>query len=212
MGLALAAMAAGTALNYANQRQANAAAQSDEVNNIMQQGQYATQAKSGIDALTRQVANSSPKATAGALTGQLVQSLRANAAGAQNGGTSTNNPNLFGQPVSALPTSGVGSSRFKTDTAADQNQVQTYGTNLAKMMGGIAAPVLQRQEEGIGMQDYATGLQGLQNQSNQTNFINQLRANAASKGNPWLSLAGGLLGGLGTSLSKNSQAGDSVTY
>jgi hypothetical protein len=71
-------------------------------------------------------------------------------------------------------------------------------------MANINAPVLQRQQEGIGMQDYATGLNLLGGQSQSENFVNQLRAEAAGQANPYVSAISGMLTKGASAYAKNT--------
>jgi hypothetical protein len=196
--------AVGTGAEAVNQRNANNRAQGVETQNIIQQQQLENEANVGAKNLTRQIANSSPAAVANKQEGAFVQNLRQNEAGASAGGSTTNDNDLFGQSTSGLPSSTVGSSRFKQDNATAQTQVNQYGSDLAKTMSNINAPVIQRQEEGLGMQDYATGLNLLQGQSQGENFVNQLRAEAAGQANPYVSAIAGMFTKGANAYSKNT--------
>lgn len=197
--------AAGTGLQYVNQKQANDRANAAEMTNEQEQQGLAAEANSGARSIARKIGNSSPGATANTESGAFVKALRANAAGAQTSAGTTGGTGLDPTAsVSALPTTSVGSSRFKQDNATNQDNVQSYGSGLAKAMGAINAPILQRQDEGVDMQNYGTGLGLLQGQSNGLNFVNRLRAASSGQANPYLSLAGGLLQGAGNTWSKNT--------
>ena len=201
----LAVSALGSTAEAVNQRNANNKAQGVETQNILQQQDLENTAANGAKNLTKAIANSSPAALANKSEGQFVQTLRNNEAGASNtGSNTTSDNNLFGQSVSALPTSTVGSSRFKQGNAAAQTEVGQYGTDLANSMANINAPVLQRQQEGQGMQSYATGLNLLNGQSQSENFVNQLRAEAAGQANPYVSAVSGLLTKGASAYAKNT--------
>ena len=197
-----AVSAIGTGVTYENNKAANDRQQTAETQNIIQQEQLQNKAASGANALTQQIAKDSPTQIQANATGKYVAQLRKNAAGT-TATSSSGDKNLFGQPVSALPTSVNGSSRYQTGTANSQSEVQSYGNTLANELGGMDAPVRERQNEGAAMQGYGTALNGLNLSSWGTNFVNQLRAAAAGQPNPWAALAGGMATGAGGALAKS---------
>jgi hypothetical protein len=77
---------------------------------------------------------------------------------------------------------------------SDQQQVQNYGNTYSNELSNMDAAVQQRQEEGLGMEGLQTNLDTLNAQSYADNFVNNLRAQAASAQNPWLGLATTMLG------------------
>jgi hypothetical protein len=199
---ALSLLSAGT--QYANQSNANARANSAQVQNIEEQEANQQKANSQVSALTQQITKNSPQTLADELTGNYVSNLRKNAAGAPTGSGTTGSPINFGATTSALPPNVGGSSRYNSDVANTQSQVQSYGNQEAKLMGDIAAPTRLRQNEGLGMDTLGTSLNLLGAKSYTENFVNQLRSQAAGQQNPWLTLlAGGLQGAAGT-MSKNA--------
>jgi hypothetical protein len=70
-------------------------------------------------------------------------------------------------------------------------------------MSAIDSAVRQRQNEGLAMQTLGTNLNLLGGQSQMSNWVNQLRAQAASKANPYASLFSSILGDTANSMSKN---------
>jgi hypothetical protein len=198
--LAMSAIAGGA--EYENQQSANSRQQGQEVNNIIQQQGYRNQANAGVNALTQQIAQSNPAGIAGQETNNYLQELRRNSAGAQTGGP-TGDTQTFGMPVSANPTVGGFSSRYKNDVANDSQQVQNYGTTEANELGNIDAAVRQRQNEGLAMQSLGTNLNTLNTESWGTNFVNSLRAQAAGAQNPWVALGSQILSGAAQGASKN---------
>lgn len=173
-----------------NQKNANNRAQTTETQNILDQQKLEGQASAGARALTSQIAQDNPAQIQGKATGDYVAQLRKNAAGSGSG--TGNAKNQFGMPTSSLAPAAGANPRYASAVSDSQGQVGSYGGTLADEMGGIDAAVRQRQNEGLGMSTYATGLQGLNQQSFGTNFVNQLRTQAAGQANPWVSLFSGM--------------------
>lgn len=192
--------AVGSGAQYVNTRNANNRAQDVEASNIMQQQQDQQKANAGAQALAKNIATSNPTALKNDATGQYVQELRRNAAGATSG--TTGDDNLNGQSVSALAPNVNGSSRYKSDVNNSQGVVQGFGNSLANEMGTIDSTVRQRQNEGVAMQNYGTELNGLNQQSWGQNFVNQLRAQTAGQANPWVSMFSNLAQNYGKTASK----------
>lgn len=183
--------AVGGGAEAVNQKNANNRAQESETKNIIDQGKLEGQASAGARQLTAQIAQDNPAQIQGKATGDYVAQLRKNAAGGASG--TGNAKNQFGMPTSSLAPAVGANPRYAGAVADSQSQVGSYGNTLADEMGGIDAAVRQRQNEGLDMSTYATGLQGLNQQSFGTNFVNQLRTQAAGQANPWVSLGAGLL-------------------
>jgi hypothetical protein len=199
---ALAAVSAGG--QAINQNNANQRAQNAEVQSIASQQQYRQQANDQVKALTQQIATNTPQQLEDQETSQFVNTLRKNAAGSAAGGTTANDPNNFGAPVSALPQNiGGASKQYKTSAANSQQETQQYGNTEAGQMSAIDSAVRQRQNEGLALNTLGTNLNVLGGESAGTGFVNQLRAQAASQANPWASLFSGILGGAAQGMSKN---------
>jgi hypothetical protein len=195
--------AAGSGVQAVNAKQANSRQQSGEVQSIIDQQKLQSQGNSQVKALTDQVARNTPDQLAAQATGKYVDVLRKNAAGTGSGGSGGASI-LFGQPTSSLPTTINASSRYNAGTAASQKETQGFGNELAGEMGNIDAATRQRQNEGLAASTAGTNLNLLGAQSYTQNFADQLRAQAAGQQNPWLSLVGGVLGGVGNTMSKNA--------
>jgi hypothetical protein len=196
-----AVSAGGQAINQSN---ANSRAQNAEVQGIQQQQQLRQQANDATKALTQQIATNSPGQIANQEQSQFVNTLRQNEAGSAAGGTTANDPNNFGAPVSALPQNTAGSSKqYQAATKAAQQQVQQYGNTEAGQMSAIDAAVRQRQNEGLALNTLGTNLNLLGAQSGATGFVNQLRAQTAGQSSPWASLFSGILGGVAQGAAKN---------
>lgn len=190
---AIAAVGAGA--QGINQMQANKRASNSEVQSIIDQQQYRQQANDQVKNLTQQIATNSPQQIASKETGDFVNTLRKNAAGsAAPGATSSSaNDTNFGAPVSAMPPAAGASSRYKSDTAASQKQVQQYGNTYANEIGNIDAAVRQRQNEGLALNTLGTNLNTLGAESYTKNFVDQLRSQAAGQANPWVGLFSNML-------------------
>jgi hypothetical protein len=184
--------AVGSGVQYANQNAANSRQQSAEVQSILDQQRLQQQGNGQVKALTAQIAQNTPDQLAAQATGKYVDVLRRNAAGTQQGGNGGASI-LFGQPTSSLPTNLNADPRYKSDIANSQNQVESFGNELAGEMGNIDAATRQRQNEGLAMNTLGTNLNLLGAQSYTQNFADQLRAQAAGQQSPWLSLLGGVL-------------------
>lgn len=202
--------AAGSGVSYANQKNAQNRQQASEVQAIQNQEKLQQQGRGQVNQLTRNIAANTPDQLAAKATGDYVSTLRKNAAGAGNGGKGSNASILFGAPTSALPSSSVGGSRFKSDSANAQNETSQFGNELASEMGNIDAATRQRENEGLAMNSEATNLNLLGAQSYTQNFADQLRAATAGTQNPWLSLLSGVLSGSGSTMSKNYKGPNST--
>jgi hypothetical protein len=190
--------AVGTGAQAINQSNANTRAQNAEVQALQNQQQYRQQANDQVKALTQQIAQNSPQQIANQETSQFVNTLRKNEAGTASG-ESTN----FGAPISALAPVAGASSRYNSDVGNAQQQVEQYGNTYAGQAGAIDAAVRQRQNEGLALNTLGTNLNLLGAESAGTGFVNQLRAQAASQANPWVSLFGGVLSQGANSMAKN---------
>ena len=205
--LAIAAVSGGA--QAVNQSDANKRAQNAQVQAIANQQMLRGQANDLVTKQIQNIAQSNPQQLAAKATGDYVAQLRRNAAGAASGTTSGSQ--TFGQSTSALPANVNGSSRYNTDVANSQKEVQQYGDTEAGQMGQIDAAVRQRQNEGLQMQTLGTGLNTLNAQSYGQSFVDQLRAQAAGQSNPWISLGASILGAAAQGASKNLGGGTTVS-
>lgn len=203
---ALTALSAGG--QYVNQSQAQSRQNTDEVQALADQQKLRDQANGQVRALTNQVATDSPSKIAAQSTGDYVSQLRKNAAGSTQGGSTTGGTQTFGASTSALPPNSVAgaNSRYGTDLAQGQSDVENFGNTYAQEMGQIDAATRMRQNEGLAAQTLGTNLNTLGQQSYGQNFVDQLRAQAAGQQNPWLAMASSLVGGAGSAMSKNPNA------
>lgn len=205
----MAAVSAGGqayAQNQAQSRQ-NAA----DVQGIINQQQLANKAGGDVTKLTQQIATDTPQKIQAKATGDYVRQLRTNAAGSQSGGSTSADPNLFGQSTSSTgPVSGA-DPRFAKDLASGQAEVGQYGDRVAKEMGGMDAAVRMRQNEGLDMGSLATQLGLLDAQSYGQNFVDSLRAQAGGQMNPWAVLGAQLLGRGAQAMATNGFGGGKTT-
>ncbi len=182
-----AALAAvGTGAQFINQNNANKRQQASEVQAIGNQQQIRGNANAQVKQLTDQLAQNTPAQLQGKETGEFVKTLRQNSAGKNPSDTN------FGQSTSALAPVPSANSRYNSDTAASQKQVQDFGQTNASELSAVDSAVRQRQNEGLAMQTLGSNLQGLNLQSQTQNFVDQLRSQAKGQANPWVSLFGGL--------------------
>ena len=187
----MAVQGAGSLVNTINGMNANGRAQQAEQQALQDQANIRANATSAVGQTTRAIANDSPGAIANSAGGQYVAALRQNGAGAPGGAGSALAPAIGADP------------RYAADVAKSRATVQNYGDSRAAQMGATDAAVRMRQNEGLKMQDLGTNLNTLGAQSATTNYVDQLRAQAANTPSPWASMLSGVLGGAGNTLSKN---------
>lgn len=185
--------ALGTGAQAVNTSQANSRQQAGEVQAIQDQQALQTKAAGQVSALTQQIKANTPQQIAAQATGSYVDQLRRNAAGAAQPGANSGGTQTGGASTSSLAPAIGASARYNAGKAASQGQVQQYGDTYADEMGQIDAAVRQRQNEGLSMGTLASNLNLEGAQSYATNFVDQLRAQAAGTANPWVSLLSGLL-------------------
>ena len=197
----LAAVSGGA--QYANASNATSRANNAEAQSIADQQQFRNQANSGVQQLTKQIANNQPNALADQAKTAFINTLRQNAAGSTQGGNTAPGNTNFGASVSALPPGTVGSSRYKQGTANAQQQIEQFGNTNASEMANADAAVRQRQNEGLAMQTLGTNLNTIGDESYTKNFVDQLRAQTAGQQSPWVSLFSNIAGNLANYGSKN---------
>lgn len=204
-----AVAALGSGAQYVNQRNAASRQDQAEADAIRNQQQIQSQGVAQARKLTSQIAADNPNKIAAQSTGDYVAQLRRNAAGSTQGGSTTDGTQTQGQSVSALAPSAKGSSRYNSDTASAQKQVQDYGNTYADEMGNLDAATRMRQQEGLGMETLGTNLNTLNAKSYGQNFIDQLRAQAAGTSSPWVSLLGNLMKNGAAAYAMNAGSGSS---
>lgn len=195
--------AVSTGATYANQSQANQRQNDAEAQAIRNQEAITEKSNQATRALTQQVAKDNPQQIAGQATGDYVATLRKNAAGSTQGGSTSNGAQTFGASTSSLAPAAGASSRYNKGTAASQQEVENFGDNYARELGTIDAATRMRQNEGLAMGTLGTQLNTLGAQSYGQNFVDQLRAQASGQANPWISLASGLFSNAAGTISKN---------
>lgn len=176
----ISAVAAGG--EYANQT--SAAKRQDQANaqGIREQSEIQQKAASRVGETVRQIQKSDPNADARAATSEYTQQLRKNASGSRKPGA-----------TSALGSTPGSSKRYQGDRAAAAGEVADYGATYAGQMGAADGAVRQREGEGFGLQDLSSSLGTLSGESYGRDFVNRLRAQAAGRSNPWVTLGTSLL-------------------
>ena len=193
MGTAFILPLIGAALNYGNQKAANARGQESELQAINGQTNFRNKAMTDVSNTTNAIKNNNPNAIKNADSTSFVNSLRTNAA-------ANSSPN---GPTSALgPTPGA-SSRYGKDVASGTAANQSYGNAQAGEMSAVDAAVRQRQNEALAQQTLSTNLNTLGGASQSQNFVDQLRTQAASQVNPWGSMLANLASNAGKALALN---------
>lgn len=199
--LAMAALSAGgqaVAQNQSQSRQ-NAA----ETQDLIQQQRLQSEAAGNVQRETQAIAQSNPTAIQSQERAAFVNQLRRNAAGSMMGGPTSAGPTLAGAPTSAVGSTSGADPRFGKMLTNDQQQVQDYGDTYSRELSGMDAAVRQRQMEGLGLETLGTNLDRLNSQSYAQNFVDSLRAQAASQVNPWVGLATTMLGRGAQSMAMN---------
>jgi hypothetical protein len=185
--------AVGTGAEFVNQKQANQRQNDSEIQAMQHQQALQDKGTAAARGLTEQIAQDTPTQIQNKATGDYVSTLRKNAVGSTQGGSTTKGDQTFGASTSALAPVAGASSRYSDDTAKSQQEVQRYGDTAAGEMGAIDAATRMRQNEGLAMGTLSTHLNTLGAQSYGQNFVDQLRAQASGQTNPWVSLASGLV-------------------
>jgi len=186
--------AAGGAANFINQRNANSRGQAAETQAIENQNAYRTKAMNDVAQTTADVRNSSPTPIANQEDTNFVNTLRKNAAA----NTSSNGPTSALGPVPGA------NSRYGAGVSAGTTANEAYGNKQAGDMSAMDAAVRQRQNEALSMQTLNTTLNGIGAASQSQNFVDQLRAQAVSQPNPWVSMFSNVMGGAANTMAKNN--------
>lgn len=183
VGVSVAMLVAGTAINYENQVSAANRADRIQANEIQQQ--TALQKKSAQDAqqmLSKDQANNSDAAQKSQLMGAFQKAIAANQP------TATGGLNQVGNVSSAY-----------TKAANDASLgVSQYAGKQASDLAAMGAPTLQRQNENAGLAQYGSQIGAINQQSAGDAGL----ANIAMRGvqqNPWLAAVGNGLQSYGSS-------------
>lgn len=183
--IAAAATAAGAGVDYYNASETNKKQQDAEAQVYNDQQAKQKQASGIVQNQVNTIAKSTPQAESNAATQGFINTLRQNAAT-----TNATTPAI----------GGAANKKYSTDVAANTSAANDYSTGLASDIAGVVAPQRQRMDEGQAFQNTATQVGGVQQQAQQQSFVDQLRAKSITQ-NPWLGLAGKVLGGVGTAAS-----------
>jgi hypothetical protein len=188
----LAAVSAGG--QYVNQKGAQDRSDAATIAGLQHQQQTQQEASGKVAQTVKEIAANNPDQIRAKATGDYVQQLRRNSAGATAGKP--------GAGSALAPVAGA-SARYNADLGTAQTGVADYGNDLASQMAGIDAAVRQRQGEGQALNTLGTNLNLEGAKSFGQNFVDTLRAQLAGQENPWLSLGSNLAGGAANTLSKN---------
>jgi hypothetical protein len=190
VGVGLAMMVAGTAINYENQQQAANRADRIQAQEIEQQ--TALQKKANQDTqqmLQKDAANNNDQSQRSQLLNSFQAAIKANQ------GTATGGLNQVGNVSSAY-----------TKAANDASLgVSQYADSQANSLASMGAPALQRQNENAALANYGSQIGAI----NQESAADQGLANIKLRGvqaNPWLAAIGqglssagrGVMGGMMT--------------
>lgn len=177
--LAVGALSAGAGAYNADRtaRKQSAAA----TQGILQQQARQREATARVNQQIGAVERSTPEGERAAATDAYLAQLRANRAG-----------------VEGSPTLG-GSDRFRADTDAAKVDIQNYGTNAAKTLASIDAPLNQRITESRGVGRAGVDLNRIAGEAQGDDFLNKLRMSQIRR-NPWIDAASQI----GTSYAKGA--------
>lgn len=189
-GLAIAAIGAGTQA-YAQDRTAKKATRAT-LDNIRTSNQKQRRADEAVAAEVAAMGASNPEAERAAATDAYLQQLRTHQASARGSSGAT----------------GGASDRFGADVADAERELELRGRQQADMLGRIAAPTRQRQNEAVNFNRLATDLGMIQREAQGDAFLNQLRMSQI-RANPWVMAAGQALQGAGTAYAAGGGGGAS---
>lgn len=181
--------AVGMAAQYFNQKNANARGQRAQVGAIANQNAFRNTANTDVTNQTNNIANSSPAPIANAENANFVNTLRNNVG--------------QGTKSALAPTPGA-SKRYASDAATAGAATQSFGDTQAGQVSALDAALRQRQNEGLQMQTLGTNLNTINAASQKQNYVDQLRAQAVSQPNPWVSLFSKVMMGGGHQLALNN--------
>lgn len=183
--------AVGSGVSAVNQSNANSRANNQATAGIIQQQQLQEKAAGQVNKTVQAIQKSNPNSTTAKSTGDFIKQLRTNQASSfENSG--------------APPVAGA-DARYGQDTASGNQTVQDFGNTEANQLGAVTGAVQQRRNEGAATGDLGSQLGLIGAQSGADSFVNGLRTAAAGQQSPWGSLAAGLFGAAGSTLSKNPE-------
>ena len=190
--------AVGTGASAYNSISANQRSQASEAQGIQQQQDLRKQAAGMVNKTVSTIAQSNPQALTRQATGDFVNQLRTNEAGANS-----NNSGVISTPGA--------NSRFSTDLAASSAKTDQFGDKMSGDLASMGAAVRQRQQEGLDMGTLQTNTGLIGAQAGADSFITQLRSAAAGQQNPWVNMGAGLLQGGAKAYSMNPGGGSDTS-
>jgi hypothetical protein len=171
VGVSVALMVAGTAINYYNTEQTENKQQNTEAQEIEQQTALDKKANADTQAmLNKDAANDSDTAQRSQLMTQFQNALKANSS------TATGGLNQVGNVSSAY-------TKAANDAASGISQ---YATDQADNLSSIMAPSLQRQNENAALASYGSQIGAISQQSQGDAALANIKMQGI-QANPWLS-------------------------
>lgn len=147
---------------------------------ILRQSQLNRDASTRVAQTTQQIASSDASAETAAKRETYLDALRKTLPARQG----------------ANPVNGAVSSRFAQDTADAQGESEAEAVQNAGLAAEIDAPALQRQREGVAVDNTGVDLNTLRSKAQGQDYLNKLRL-ALAKPNQGLMIGGQLLSGAG---------------
>jgi hypothetical protein len=194
VGVSVAMIVAGTAINYYNTEQTEKKAQDTEANEINQQTALDKKANADTQAmLQKDAANDSDTSQRSALMNQFQTALKANSA------TATGGLNQVGNVSSAY-------TKAANDAASG---ISEYANSQAGNLSNMLAPTLQRQNENAALANYGSQIGAISQQSQGDAALANIKLQGI-QANPWLSAVGNGLEAYGSS-SLGSAGGGMLT-
>lgn len=178
--------AAGTAAQYSSNNQLAQQREQEAAQGIIRQAQLSREADQRVSQATQEVASSNADAEQAAKRATYMDALRKS----------------LDTRAGAVPTTGNVSSRFAEDANSAKVQTEAEAAQNADLTAAIEAPMYQRMNEGVAMNNANVDLSLLKGRSAGQDYLTRLRTMLA-KGNGWLGAAGGLAAGAGGAMAGN---------
>lgn len=193
MGLSAAALvplittAAAGAANYINQRNFS----NDRQNVLLDAMRRKREDQAAEDQQTADLIHKVASSTPQQSQAQYQQAL--------NQVLSANQPHA----TAALPQPGAVSGAYQGQAAGTAQQIHDYGTGQAHALASLAAPKLERQNEGYAMQHYQEGLNQLARRLRGENWLTHMRYKDI-RPNPWVAALGSMAMGVANAYGANA--------
>jgi hypothetical protein len=185
--------AIGATATYVNARNTANRQDSQLAQSLRQQGQLQQEANAKSNELIQKTAQSSAQPAQASLLDQFTGELNRKAALA-NGG---------------LGQAGKVSDAYNQAANDAASGIADYGKTRAGLISAIDAPMLQRQQEGANLQDFATQINQLKDQSSAQQFLTQMKLRGIQP-NPYLTAVSGISSGVSSGLASRGFGGGSA--